>query len=142
MTAKKLLVVALATTLALLVANGLVALDSITTQVKNGHWVAHTHHVLAQLEDVLSTLTDAETGQRGFLLTGRGGFPEPHRQAVARLPGKIDDLEQLTADNSEQGQRIAGLRPLVEDRLALLHQGIVARRAGKGQEALPLLDRG
>ena len=48
--------------------------------------VSHTNAVLGQLESVLSSLTDAETAQRGYLLTGQAAYLDPYRGAVTRLP--------------------------------------------------------
>ena len=68
-------------------------------------WVAHTHEVLAKVEAALSTLKDAETGQRGYLLTGERAYLEPYRDAVGRFPGQMTGLAQLTLDNPTQTAR-------------------------------------
>ncbi len=60
---------------ALLIANGLVTKYQLERQRGSQEWVAHTRQVLFQLEQVESTLRDAESGQRGYLLTGRRNLP-------------------------------------------------------------------
>src|ERR1044072_9048408 len=47
--------------------------------------VRHTYQVISQLGSVLDDALDAETGQRGFLLTNDPRFLEPYRQARARI---------------------------------------------------------
>ena len=49
---------------------------SINLQLVSTQWVTHTHNVTVGLERVLALLTDAETGQRGYLLTGRREYLE------------------------------------------------------------------
>lgn len=45
--------------------------------LETSRWVAHTHEVMAQLSNLLSVMQDAETGQRGYLLTGVDEYLEP-----------------------------------------------------------------
>ncbi len=59
---------------ALLLVNAGIAYRNTRQLHNEGFWVAHTHEVLASLDDVLSTVKDAETGQRGFLITGKEDY--------------------------------------------------------------------
>ena len=61
--------------------------------------LVHTEQVLARIEAVLARSVEAETGTRGFLLTGDRHFLEPFDEAERALPGQLDDLATLTADN-------------------------------------------
>src|SRR5215831_4444149 len=70
---------------ALLVVNAGVAYRNTRQLLEDAGWVAHTHEVLDLTSDVLRTLVDAESGQRGFLITGKEGFLGPYHQALARL---------------------------------------------------------
>lgn len=87
-------------------------------------WVSHSNEVLARLEQVLSTLKDAETGQRGYLLTGDRSYLEPHEQALARIGPQLAELRQLTADNPAQSGRLQRIEQLAHDRLGALQRGI------------------
>jgi CHASE3 domain sensor protein len=60
--------------------------------------VVHTHEVQTALSQVLSTLQDAETGQRGFLLTSEKTYLEPYIRAINKLPTSVDRVRQLTLD--------------------------------------------
>src|ERR1700722_14648556 len=87
---KRTLIAAFAAALAMWVFNGWVSYRSVDTLSEHDHWVAHTHEVLAQLSEALSTIQDAETGQRGYLLTDRDEYLLPYRQAVIRVGDVLD----------------------------------------------------
>ncbi|HET9853412.1 MAG TPA: CHASE3 domain-containing protein, partial [Methylomirabilota bacterium] len=87
-------------------------------------WVSHTHEVMTQLEQVVSTLEDAETGQRGYLLTGERVYLEPYEQALSRIPGQLERLRALTIDNPPQTAHALKLEQFAGGRLAVLRQGI------------------
>jgi PAS domain S-box-containing protein len=80
--------------------------------------------VLAKVEAALSTLKDAETGQRGYLLTGERAYLEPYRDAVGRFPGQMTELRQLTLDNPSQTARLLRIEQLAGERLSILRRGI------------------
>ena len=66
---------------------------------------------MTQLEQVVSTLKDAETGQRGYLLTGERVYLEPYEQALSVIPGQLERLRALTGygtDADRQKTRDAG----------------------------------
>jgi PAS domain S-box-containing protein len=89
-----------------------------------GQWEQHTLRVLRASALVFSVVKDAETGQRGYLLTGKHPFLEPYESAVATHRQAIQNLRWLTADNSGQQARIAKLDRLVETKLAELSRTI------------------
>lgn len=64
--------------------------------------VDHTRAAELQLNQILSELKDAETGQRGFLLTGLELFLEPYNHALTSWSGEFATLRRLTADNPDQ----------------------------------------
>ncbi|HEY7038806.1 MAG TPA: CHASE3 domain-containing protein [Methylomirabilota bacterium] len=115
---------ALALLILALVADAGLSIYNIREVANSVQWVSHTQEVLAKLEEVLSTLKDAETGQRGYLLTGDRSYLEPHEQAVARVPGQLTQLRQLIADNPGQTVRLLRLEQLVTERLNALQRGI------------------
>src|SRR5690349_18292973 len=73
-------------------------------------WLEHTYQVLVNLEDTFSTLKDAETGQRGYLITGDTSYLQPYHNAIASIPSKLDTLGLLLADNPSQQQRLSDLQ--------------------------------
>ena len=80
------------------------------------------------LETLQLTLVNAETGQRGFLLTGQPHFLEPYINAVAKQAYYVGTLEQLTADNPQQQRALQALKPLVDQGLQQLAVTLAADR--------------
>ncbi|MFL5403971.1 MAG: CHASE3 domain-containing protein, partial [Gemmatimonadales bacterium] len=58
----------------------------------SARWVTHTHEVLERLGTLLSSFQDAETGQRGYIITGKDEYLEPYTAAGARVGGQLGDL--------------------------------------------------
>src|SRR5262245_39279925 len=126
---------------ALLVGNAGLAYRNTRQLLEDAGWVAHTQEVLDLTSDVLRTLVDAETGQRGFLITGKEEFLEPYQQALARLDQQVRALKDKTQDNPRQQARIGELETLTAERLALLKKGIDLRRQS-AEEAQALVATG
>jgi PAS domain S-box-containing protein len=122
-------IVALALLVAALLIDAVLTLHHIREVATSVQWVSHTHEVLGQLEQVVSTLKDAETGQRGYLLTGERAYLDPYDQAVARLRGQLERLRQLTIDNPPQTAHVLKLEQLAADRLTVLRQELERFRA-------------
>lgn len=114
--------------LVLLFINSLVSYRNIRRLIENERWVTHTHEVLTELERTLSTLKDAETGQRGYLLTGNENYLQPYQQAIAQISTSIDSLTKLTADNPNYEQPLYILQQRITAKLAELEQTIKLRR--------------
>lgn len=116
--------------IAVLTVNSWLALRRTRELFENSARVAHTHEVLAQLERVTAMLTDAETGQRGYIITGLDEYLEPYDAARAQYEEAFDRLESLTADNPTQLASIARIRELATRRLAVLRQNLEKRDSG------------
>src|SRR5229473_1061990 len=91
-------------------------------------WRKHTYEVLRNLDEAVARLVDAETGQRGYLLTGEESYLEPYRAAIKNIDQTIGNLKSFTSDNPNQQKRIHILEPLVERKLAELQQTIDVRK--------------
>jgi two-component system, NarL family, sensor histidine kinase EvgS len=91
-------------------------------------WRKHTYEVLRNLDQTVARLVDAETGQRGYLLTGEDAYLEPYRAAIKNIDHAIGDLKSLTSDNPNQQKRVQVLEPLVETKLAELQRTIDLRK--------------
>ena len=122
--------------LALLILNAATSYRNTLKLVENERWVSHTHQVLTEIEATLSTLKDAETGQRGYLLTGEERYLEPYHSAIARINQQVVGLQQLTADNNRQQQRIRDLKIAIDSKLAELEETINLRRQQNLEAAL------
>jgi PAS domain S-box-containing protein len=96
--------------------------------------VEHSLRVLRASALLLATIEDAETAERGYLLTGDGRHLDQYQAALSNQRQARQNLRRLTADNSRQQARIAKLDGLVETRLSGLSRLIKLYRA-EGQDA-------
>ena len=120
-----------AVALAALIVIGAMSYGTTARLVASLDWLTHTHRVLDELEALLATMDDAETGQRGFIITGQESYLQPYRGAREAAEQALKDLRELTADNAVQQHRLDALEPLVANKFAEL-QAIIALRRSKG----------
>ncbi len=123
----------------LLVLNAYVTWRQLNAQVELGRWVLHTQQVRLELAQTQELLVDAETGQRGFLLTGDARYLDPFDWASNQVGQHIDHLAELTADNPVQQRHVAELRPLAQEKLDELNGTIVLFRSGHPDDAKALV---
>src|ERR1051326_2613551 len=126
----------------MLVVIGVVAYRTTDVLVENNRMVTHTQAVLEALSTLLSSLTDAETGGRGFVLTGNESFLEPHHAALEAIPRDLADVRTLTSDNPNQQRRLDAAGPIIQARLAHLKRAIDLRRDEGFDAALKVVASG
>ncbi|ATB37614.1 histidine protein kinase AsgD [Cystobacter fuscus] len=98
-------------------------------------WVKHTQDIQLATERLQSILVDAETGQRGFLVTGNESYLTPYRHALDRYRAALSEVKQLADYSPAQRQRVERLQPLVRTKMEELARTIHLRRQAGGQEA-------
>ena len=96
--------------IALLIASVVARDRSVRELYRTSGEVTESHLVIRSLEQVLTDAVDTETGERGFLITGREEYLEPYRAAARRMRGHLDRLEDLVAGNPEQAAAARVLR--------------------------------
>jgi CHASE3 domain sensor protein/signal transduction histidine kinase len=101
--------------------------------------VAHTQDVIAQTQAVLSSLKDAETAQRGFLLARDESYLAPYAEAKRALPAEIRAIRQLTAENPVQRSRADELETLATQKMAEVDKTIDIARGGDTTRALAVV---
>jgi two-component sensor histidine kinase len=79
--------------------------------------VEHSQQAQSTLERLQLAITDAESAQRGFLLTGSQAYLAPYDEAIATARWQVSRLEALTADHAAQQRNSARLRRLIEDKI-------------------------
>jgi PAS domain S-box-containing protein len=109
--------------------------QSVTSLAETGEWIGHTHEVLAAIDAVTSAGTIAETGTRGYALTGEERFLEAFESGARGVEMALQRLRELTTDNPAQQQRMHRLEPLLRERLAGLADTVVLRRDHGGAAA-------
>jgi signal transduction histidine kinase/CHASE3 domain sensor protein len=124
--------------------SGAVAYFNLQTLRDNNQKIVHSHEVIMALDELLSSAQDAETGQRGFLLTNNEKYLEPYNSALLAIPPRLDEIAELTSDNPAQKPRIAALKLHVGAKLAELKETIDLRRNQNLDAALAVVnsDRG
>jgi signal transduction histidine kinase/CheY-like chemotaxis protein len=114
---------------------------SSVAQQRGSESVRRTMEVESRLYRLLSLVEDAETGQRGYLLTTDESYLAPYSNAAAALGGEFKSLTALITDPGQQ-QALATLAQQTQERLALLAISINHRRAGESDRALDAIRSG
>jgi CHASE3 domain sensor protein len=127
---------------AVLIVGGMLGYVSAGRLAHDKQWVAHTHEVNGALDILLSTFKDAETGQRGYLLTENEKYLEPYDDAMRRVQAEIDHLKKLTSDNPDQQARLAVLDKKIAVRLDELKQTVALMKKKDRQAALKFVRSG
>ncbi len=92
-------------------------------------WVVHTHDVLHEFDRVLECSLSAETGSRGYVITGSDMFLEPYNRSRREMHLHLDALKALTTDNPIQQRNIAELQKKIEEREKNLATVVELRKA-------------
>ncbi len=116
----------------------------LDSQVVDHDRLSHTQQVLQELTETGLLIDDAETGQRGFLYTGRPVYLEPYDLATKQIDRHLGTLAQLTADDPEQQKNLNQLTLLAHTKLKELRETISLYNEGKAPDAqdLVLTDQG
>jgi methyl-accepting chemotaxis protein len=137
-----------AAALLILIGVSIIAYFSASRMVETANMVTHTHKVLEQLAGTLQAMVDAETGQRGYILTSDDAYQEIYKSGIDTVKNDIKKLRELTSDNPEQQRNLDKLEPIFKEREAALQQSIdtfkskglesarQAITAGKGKKAM------
>ncbi len=83
----------------------------------SARWVAHTHEVLGTTDRMLAKVSEAESAERGFVLTSALLFREQFESAATNAAARQSELLELTIDNSDQQQRILTLAAMLQQKL-------------------------
>ena len=119
---------------AILVLIGVVSDQNTRVSTNNGSIGKNTSKKINSLEELLSQIKDAETGQNGYILTGKQIYLKPYQTALANVDQEIVKLKSLTTDQPKQRQQITTLESLITAKLTQLKQTIDLRQ-NKGLEA-------
>ncbi len=107
---------------------------------ENNARVVQTHEIIVAIDLLQSDVQDAETGQRGYLLTGNERYLEPYERARSQLAARFKELESFVGSNLVQQRRLAELRSDIDRKLDELARTIAMRRDGDAQAALALVN--
>lgn len=99
-------------------------------------WTLHTHQVIEELKDSLASLLDVETGDRGYIITGKKEFLETFSVGKVEALQHIDKVKKLTSDNPEQKESVKTLRAIAEEKIAFAEETIADTGTTKGAELI------
>ncbi len=117
----------LALAAAFFIANGIVSYLNIATLHRDSEAVVRTHEVLIAAEELFSTLKDAETGQRGYVLTGKDAYLAPYDAAVSQISEQMTNLERLTDSAPAQSRRVVALEARLRSKMTEMAETIRVR---------------
>jgi len=133
---------ALALALTILAGVGWLAYREMVAGSETDRWTTHSYLVIGELGNLLSSLKDAETGQRGFIITGDQKYLEPYEASLGDIENHLASLRLLTVDNSREQQRLASITPLVVAKLAKIKESIALRETRGFQAASEMVMTG
>lgn len=112
-----------------------VLLGTIGTETAQRHaaaWVRRTIAVESKLNRLEALLRAAESGERGFLLTGDKTFLAPLEKLKLKADAEIDELRDLLGDNSKQREALEKVAPLAKERIDVLEDRVQTMKDGQG----------
>ncbi len=128
--------------MALVAGDAVLVFASLGNISRNDHLVVVSQKTLAQLESVFSQVKDAESSQRGYLLTGQEDYRVFYLEARSRLGQELEELRLLTKPGSVQSRLASELVPLCVDKLAELQLTIDLQQANDPSGALAVVRAG
>jgi PAS domain S-box-containing protein len=109
---------------------GLFSYTTINKLLSSNYAVEQSNTVIQKLEATISIMKDAETGQRGYLLTNQAKFLEPYHGSYQKAMTLVDQVKAMTGDNPEQQRNIASIQKIMLTRLDVLQALIDKRQRG------------
>ena len=115
------------------------AFYNIKSGSERSSWVTHTYKVLRESDALISAMKDAETGQRGFLLTGDKAYLAPYNRAQLAIDDSFTKLKTLTSDNAQQQERLLLIGQRIDLKLEELAETIRLRQESGFDVALEVV---
>ena len=107
-----------------------------TKLIETSKLVNHTNDVIFNAESLISTLKDAETGQRGFIITSDDQFLDPYNGAQVKAQKIVANLRRLTIDNPTQQDNLNDAKLFVDQKFAQMRKILdLARRIPQAEKA-------
>ncbi|MDQ0594524.1 signal transduction histidine kinase/DNA-binding response OmpR family regulator/CHASE3 domain sensor protein/HAMP domain-containing protein [Chryseobacterium ginsenosidimutans] len=116
--------------LLILIASSIASYLSIQNQMNHRENLSNSRRAVTAVKDVLVALLDAETGNRGFQLTGRENFLEPYNRSLNEYPKAIERAKSLDISDKKQLERLNVLEQNVNGNMSNLRQFVENRRKG------------
>ncbi len=118
----------------LMISIGVASKLSVNRLVEAVEWQNHTYMVKTNLQSLEKDLLDVETGQRGFIFTGKEEYLEPYNNGKTVLSKSVNELKKLIEDNPEQLKRLEEAEEIAQKKIDELAETISLKRDGKEQD--------
>ncbi|MEJ0095464.1 MAG: CHASE3 domain-containing protein [Methylocella sp.] len=132
-------IIALAIALGMLLSAIAATAVLVGVQASDQKKVQRSLEVQIRLNHVFSLLQDAETGQRGFLLTGKESYLEPYVAALSAIDQEMQALGSIVVGDDRQAKALSELRQAAHQKVAELQDTVELKRDGKTNAALALV---
>lgn len=120
--------VGLAAVIAFFAGAGIVSYVNTQILLRNARLVTQTHDTILALEDVFSIIKDAETGQRGYLITGDDAYLDPYNRAIERVDQRLAQIAELLRNDPASQRQLTEVGDQVKRKLKELAETIALRR--------------
>ena len=101
-------------TMILIVILGVISINAITSQRNTGKLVNHTHEVIVNANELLTSVLNMESGVKAYLLSGQDGFLRPYTRGKESYPKEFNWLFESVKDQPEQAQRLREAKTSIE----------------------------
>ena len=111
--------IGLGLSLLLLIISSTASFISIKNLIKSADMVVESNTIINDVDNIVSMLKDAETGQRGFLLTGNPVFLDPYNKSISRTDSLFSRVMAATSDNVFEQRKLNELRVIIDKRMEI-----------------------
>ncbi len=125
-----------------LILTGVAAILMLLTSRSANDWVEHTQNVIIEATRLASRVVDAESYQRGYLITLDTSYRDLYLQSRNVIDSKFEILKELTTDNEEQVAKLREIREILNSRLDSLARGVTLAEEGQRNEAFKIVKVG
>ena len=125
---KRNILIGFGVSLMLLIISSVASYTSIKNLLRSSEQVNNTNQLIKELESVMLSLVNAETGQRGFLLTGQESFLDPYKGAYEEAIQSVNKAKAFSAGDSSQAQNFNKLAEMIQKRVDALRVLITMKR--------------
>lgn len=125
--------------LVILLYSTLLAYRSIHALDDSFGWVSYSQKVKSMLNELLASIKDVESGQRGYMLSGREYYLDPYSRARATANEQVDSLCPLFVGNMLQEMQFMKLKPLIQHKLEFSDAIVALKKVGRNEDALQVV---
>lgn len=106
------------------------ATETLARLSHNTDRLIHSNTVMDAVDSLMAHMSDVETGERGYIITGNDNYLEPHEHGLAMVYRQRDEIVRLLADDSAEQDRLTNLAMLVDSKVAVSQSNVQARKQG------------